>query len=163
MIFRICNINDLPAVNLIYNEGIRNQTNARSKELTLTEQEQWFEVHKDPKFPVILAIDDNNEIMGWVSLSPYRKGREALSRSTEISYYVSSNHFRKGVGKSLVIEAEKIARQIGHHVIFAITIASNIPSHKLLYKMGYEKWGEMKEIACFDGKFMDQIYFGKII
>ena len=50
----------------------------------------WFKEHDQKKYPIIVA-EQNDKILGWISLSPYRPGRLALRFTAEVSYFVHNN------------------------------------------------------------------------
>src|SRR5512146_1314220 len=78
---------DLPAVNAIYNHYVLKSTCTYQDEPT-TESERiaWFDSH-GPQHPVTVAVDDGGQIVGWGSLSPFRR-RSAYRFTVEDSVYV---------------------------------------------------------------------------
>ena len=125
------------------------------------ERKEWLESHLDsPKHPVFLATV-KEEIAGYLSISPYRKGREALRFAVEISYYVDFDHHMKGIGSSMMDHALSFCKKEGFKTLFAILLETNAASIALLTKYGFEKWARLPNIADFGGIEISQVYYGK--
>jgi L-amino acid N-acyltransferase YncA len=85
---RVSTLNDLSAIVSIYNEAVASRfATADTAAVTLDSRRDWFAEHEPTNHP-IFVWEDANEIKGWCSLSPYRRGRMALRFTAEISYYV---------------------------------------------------------------------------
>ena len=89
---RLAEISDLPEIIQIYNAAViqKGQT-AHINPLVVEDRVSWFESHIPTKYPIYIFIKEN-AVQGWISLSPYRQGREALKKTIEISYYVHPDH-----------------------------------------------------------------------
>ncbi len=147
----------------IYNEAIRTGYSTAETEPTTVEQKRdWFDSHDCDAFP-ILVIETENEVVGWSSLSPYRPGRQALRYTAEISYYVSKNHWRKGIGTRLVSDILAYAKSNGYQTLFGILLDSNEPSIRLLERFGFEHWGHLPNVAEIKGLKLGHVYMGKRI
>jgi len=153
---------DLPAVVEILNHGIKTRHSVgyfvRQAE---SEQKEWFEEHVlSERYPIIVS-EEEGKITGWISMSPYRKGREAFNRTGEVSAYIHEDHRRKGLGQKLLDEMLKFASAGGFKIIFAIVLDKNDPSIKLLEKNNFERWAFLPDVAEIDGILLNHIYFGK--
>jgi len=157
---RIANSSDLPTIIGIYNQAIaaRNAT-ADTVPLTVEQRMDWFHDHKPDSCP-IYVYEYSGEVLGWLSISPYR-GRPALSRTAEISYYVDYACHGKGVGSALMQHARDDANRIGKRIYLAILLEWNTGSIRLLEKFGFEKWGYLPEVAEFEGRLCGQFYYGR--
>ena len=132
MIIRKAEYKDLETINNIYNDAIITRSTADTIPVTFQAREEWFKNHDPNKYPVFVA-ENNGEILGWLSFSPYRGGRYAVRHSAEISYYVATNHQKKGVGSEFVKYALKIAPDYNLKNLFGIILETNIGSIKLMY------------------------------
>src|SRR4051812_40114395 len=90
---------DLQQINYIYNQAVSANQTAHTEPITIEERQIWFEEHADNIYPVLVYED--KQVCGWLSFSPYRKGREALKHTAEISFYVHENFQRQGIGMKL--------------------------------------------------------------
>lgn len=152
---------DLPIINEIYNQAVRQQfCTAHLKSVDMKERELWFLSHDPHHFPVFVASDER-EVVGWVSLGPYREDRQALAHVAEVSYYVDEKARGLGVGSSLLEHALNVAPGFGYSVLIAILLDKNPASIALLLKYSFEEWGRMPGIAKIDEQLADHLYFGK--
>jgi len=155
---------DLHRLTAIYNQAVEaGLRTADTRTQAPIERRDWLESHlNSPKHPVFLA-SVREEIAGYLSISPYRKGREALRFAVEISYYVDFEHHRKGVGSALMDHTLSFCKKEGFKTLFAILLETNTASIALLRKYGFEKWARLPNIADFGGIEISQVYYGKRI
>jgi len=157
---RLAQPDDLPTIVNIYNQSIPSQQSTADTELVQVEDRKaWFEEHLPDKYPIFVAeIDD--QVAGWCSLSAYRPGRMALRFTAEISYYIASEHQRKGIGKALIQHAITACPALQLKSLIAIILERNTASQNILKKMGFEKWGHLPQVADFDGEETGHVYYG---
>jgi phosphinothricin acetyltransferase len=161
MIIRQARSSDLPAINDIYNQAVRQLfCTAHLEPVDMNERRKWLEAHPSERFPVYVAENSGQEVIGWVSLGAYREGRQALAHVTEVSYYVDEKLRGKGVGSSLLEHAIREAPRFGFSVLVAILLNKNPASIALLEKYGFAPWGNMPGIARIHGQEADHLYYG---
>ncbi len=152
--------NDLEQIVEIFNQAIENgNSNAYTEKVKTSEKQQWFESHTHQYF--ILVVEENENIIGWTSISPYRKDRQALAATAEISYYIHTDYQRKGIGKLLVNEAINLAIKKGIKNLFAIMLDTNEASKNLLLNINFQIWGHLPNIVEFPDRTCGQYYLGK--
>jgi len=157
---RNATINDLGAINDIYNESIpSHRSTADTEPYTFEERVLWFEGHDPKKFPVFVA-EKGDIIVGFLSFSPYRPRRNALKYAAEISYYVGSGYQRMGIGSKLLDFSVRVAPDYNFRSLIAILLGHNEASIALLRKFGFEEWGRMPGIVYFDEVEYDHLYYG---
>ena len=151
---------DLEAITTIYNQAIdaRFQT-CFTEPLKCEERLGWLQQHMADGYPVLLYELDNR-VAGWLSISPYRQGRNALKYAVEISYFLHHDYQRKGIGTMLLSHAISRCRDLGYKTLLAILLDRNTASIRLLEKAGFERWGFLPGIAEFDGVACGQYYYG---
>jgi len=155
--------NDIISINDIYNQSIPSKSStADILPLQISERKKWLKGHKDGNYPVFVA-EINDEVIGWISLSPYRPGRLALKQTAEVSYFIRKDFEKMGIGTKLLNYVIENANKFGIKNIFAILLDKNIASIKLLQKLGFEKWAFLPKVANFDGIECGQFYYGKRI
>ena len=160
MEIRIGREEDLEAINRIYNQAVRQQfCTAHLEPVGMEERKLWFLSHKPGLHPVFVAENDER-IVGWASLGPYREDRQALAHVAEVSYYVDELARGKGVGSSLLNHAIQMAPDYGFSVLIAILLNRNPASIGLLQKYGFEEWGRMPGIAKINDQLADHLYYG---
>ena len=160
---RIASLTDLPRLVEIYNQAIASHTaTADTLPFTVEARRGWFDAHIPDAYPIYACEDENGLEVGYLSLSPYR-GRPALARTAEVSYYVDYGRHGKGIGSALMQVALDDCARIGKKVLLAIVLEWNAPSIKLLEKFGFEKWGYLPEVAEVAERLCGHLYYGKEI
>jgi phosphinothricin acetyltransferase len=163
MKIRLARPEDLPAINRIYNQAVRQRfCTAHLEPVSLEERRLWFTSYDPKHFPVFVAVDDGS-VVAWATLGPYREGRQALEHVAEVSYYVEEGKRGKGLGSSLLDHALHVAPDYGFSVLIAILLDKNPASIGLLQKFGFKEWGRMPEIALIDGQEADHLYYGLML
>jgi len=157
---RIAKSSDLTQIVEIFNQAIINGgANAFTNTVTPEERKNWFDSHQDPNFILICEIEEI--IVAWCSITPYRQGRLALSKTAEISYYVHQDYIGKGIGKYIVKETILLAKSKGFKNLIAIMLDTNEASKNLLLKFEFQIWGHLPKIAEFPDYTCGQYYIGK--
>lgn len=147
--------NDLPALLDIYNGEVElGEATLDLNPRTLGEWCEWYLAHQtDAHF--ILVAEENEKLVGYASLSEYRK-KEAYSSTAEISVYVDRGFRRRGTASALMEAVLEKARGCGtlHSVVSVIT-AGNEASERLHEKFGFTFCGTLHEVGFKHGKFRD--------
>lgn len=160
MEIRLAKKEDLPRINEIYNQAVRQRfCTAHLEPVELEEREKWFSAHESSKYPVFV-FPDKAGIDGWLSLGPYREDRQALAHVAEVSYYVDRKVRGKGIGSRLLEHALAVAADYGFSVLIAILLDKNPASIALLLKYGFTEWGRMPGIARIGSQESDHLYYG---
>lgn len=163
MEIRLARQEDLPSINRIYNQAVKQGfCTAHLEPVHMEERKQWFFSHVPMRFPVFVVVEKKN-VIGWVSLGPYRESREALAHVAEVSYYVDEHERSKGIGSMLLDHALCKASDYAYSVLIAILLDKNLGSIALLQKFGFKEWGRMPGIARIDGQNVDHLYYGRML
>ena len=154
--------NDLPQILDIYNDAILNTTAVYDYEPhTLTMRAQWFETKQQQGFPVFVA-EDNNEILGFSSIGPFRAWA-AYKYSVENSIYVKDGQRGKGIGKLLMQPLIDAAKEMKLHTIIAGIDADNKLSIEFHKQFGVEEVGSFKEVGYKFERWLDLVFMQLII
>jgi phosphinothricin acetyltransferase len=160
MALRTATIRDVVSINNIYNQAVAKRfSTAHLQPLTIEEHLSWFLDHNPGRYPIYI-YEQQNAVAGWISLSPYRKNRQALEHVAEVSYYVHNDYQGKGIGAAMMEHVLVKAPDFGFTVLIAILLDRNIRSIGLLEKFGFKKWGNMPGIARIEGERADHLYYG---
>ncbi len=146
---------DLDQITEIYNEAVSSSLVtfdiiARDRETQL----KWFESHRG--IYTANVATDNQVILGFGSLSPYRD-RAAYRTTVEDSIYVRSTSRRSGVGRGIMESLIDSAHAAGFHAMIARMYAGNEPSIELHRSLGFEQVGIEKEVGRKFGKWLDVV------
>jgi phosphinothricin acetyltransferase len=151
---------DAVAITDIYNQAVvAGFQTADITPVSVSSRIDWLRVHVEANLPVLVALS-GDKVIGWISLSSYRPGREALRFTVEVSYYVDKDFQRRGVASLLLQEILKVAHEQNFYVVFAIVLEVNVPSVQLLEKAGFQKWGFLPQVAVFEKGTCGHLYYG---
>lgn len=151
---------DLDGIVDIYNQAIRaGRCTADTEPFSIEQRMAWFENHHPDKFPLLVA-KEGNELLGYLTISPYREGRKAVQHTAEVSYYISYNHHCKGIASRLMSGALERCPSLKIKHLIAILVGSNQGSIGLLEKYGFELWGCFPNIVEFGDDRIDHLYYG---
>ncbi len=128
-------------------------------ELKFEDRRSWFAEHSEIPY-AIFVLEDRGDILAYLSISPYRKGREALAHVAEVSYFVHFSHHRKGVAGALMEHALAYCPTVSIHTLLAFLYATNQASILFLEKYGFRKWGLFPGIIRRKGQNIDQVVYG---
>lgn len=153
---------DLGAITDIYNEAILEGGFTGDLEpLAVAGRRGWFSDH-DGKYAILVHCIDGS-VVGYVALSPYRKGRRAFDRTCELSYYVFAKCRGRGIGTNLIQAALARAREAGFRTVLAIVLACNPRSIDLLERFGFVVCGRLPGVARIAGATIDHIYLSRCL
>lgn len=144
----------------IYNQAIAaGQQTADITPVTVADRERWFEDHASDAHPIFVA-QENESVVGYLTISAYRPGRSAVRHTAEVSFFVHVEHQRQGLASRLLQHAIDQCSALEIRTLFAILIDSNAGSIGLLERHGFEQWGHMPGVAEFDGVEFGHLYYG---
>ena len=167
---RLAAIDDLPRIVEIYNQSIAGkQATADLQPVSVADRQAWFDAHTGNR-PLVIAQTRSQtssqislgEIVGWGSLSDLY-ARPAYHISTEISIYVADEAKGQGVGKALVNYLIEVAPSCGVQQVVALIFAHNTPSLAMFDRLGFEPWGEFKQVCDMKGFIADVVILGKSV
>ncbi|VAW65107.1 hypothetical protein MNBD_GAMMA11-2113 [hydrothermal vent metagenome] len=107
MIIRTATHEYLDTIVAIYNQAIMaGQQTANTETFSVSERVSWFKHHETGQHPVCVALQqftkNHKMVIGYLSLSEYHSGRQALMKTAEVSYYIHLQHHGKGIGTGLL-------------------------------------------------------------
>lgn len=161
MDLRLATQEDLPTLVDIYNQAIMaGEKTADMDIFTVASRQAWFDSHCDERYPLIVS-EVEGKVVGYVSLSAYRPGRQAFINTVEISYYIDFDYHGKKFGAIMINEILAYAEKLNYQTVVAMLIESNFASIKLLERNGFQRWGFLPDVADFHGKRLGHLFYGK--
>jgi L-amino acid N-acyltransferase YncA len=145
---------DAEAIRAIYNHEVL--TTTATFDLvprSLDDQQQWLAA-RSGAFTAIVAVDGDDEVVGFASLSPYKE-RAAYRTSVEDSVYVRRDRNGQGIGRLLVTELLDVAGASGFHSVFARIEASGAASRALHERCGFRLIGVERETGRKFNRWLD--------
>ena len=139
----------------IFNEAIVNSTALYEYEPRPFESMvEWFEIKQKNNFPVIGAVDDTGNLLGFASYGTFR-AKPAYKYSVEHSVYVDKNGRGKGVGRVLLEKLITVATEQQYHVMVGGIDVTNTGSIVLHEKLGFTHAGTIEQAAFKFGGWLD--------
>lgn len=148
---------DLPAIGDIYNYYVARSTCTFQIEPdTAEERHTWF-ASRSAAHPVTVAADEAGEVIGWAALSPW-KGRCGYAHSVEASVYVRHDLHRRGVGRVLLEDLIRRARELGHRTVIGGACTEQAASLALQERLGFAPVGCFRQVGHKFGRWLDVAY-----
>ena len=153
---------DVPTITEIYNDVIATSTAIyRDDTVDVAERMAWFRTRVGDGFPVIVAELDG-KVIGYTGYGSFRFG-EGYKRTVEHTIHIHSAHRRKGLGRILLTEIMRVAKEDGRHVLVGGIDSENVGSIALHEKFGFEVTARMPEVAFKGGKLLTLVLMQKIL
>jgi len=144
---------DLPAIGDIYNYFVATSSCTFDTEPRPADGwHEWLKEHDD-RTPAIVAIEAGR-VVGWGSLSRWNN-RCAYRFSVEDSVYVHKDAHGRGIGRCVLTELLRVARQHGHHNVIAQIAGDQPISEALHVALGFRKAGCLEKIGHKFDRWID--------
>lgn len=118
----------------------------------------WFATKRTNGFPLIGAVDNDGELLGFASWGHFRMF-PAYKYSVEHSVYVRKDQRGNGLGKALMQQLISRAKSSQVHVLIGCIDASNEASIALHKKLGFTHSGTFPEVGFKFGKWLDAAFY----
>lgn len=159
---RLAVLADAAAVREIYNLEVTTATSTFDLvPRSLEEQQAWLQA-RSGAFSAIVAIDDDGEVLGFASLSPYKE-RAAYRTTVEGSVYVRRDRMGEGIGSALLGRLVEIARASGFHTVMARIEASSAASRALHASCGFDLVGIEREVGRKFNRWLDVAVMQRVL
>ena len=163
MLIRPATRADLPGILEIYNEAVLNTTASYDYEpRTLEHRTAWFDDNVKNSYPVFVAVNDQNGVVGWSALNRFHD-RMGYRFTAENSIYVAAGHRGKGIGTLLMPPLINGAKERGLRAIVALIDAKNESSIRLHARFGFERVGLLKQVGFKFDHWLDVVYMERVI
>lgn len=162
MKYRLATVEDAEAIRTIYNREVLGSTVTFDMVArTLEDQLAWMDAHSGAH-PAVVAVDDEDQVRGFGSLSPYRP-RAAYRTTVEDSVYVAQDTQGGGVGKGLLSELVRLAGSHGFHAVIGRIVGGHEASIGLHRACGFEIVGTEREVGRKFGKWLDVVVMQRLV
>ncbi len=146
---------DLPVLTAIYNAAVTGTVfTGHLLTLTVADRRSWWQAHRDPRYPVLVADSGHGEPLGYASLSQWSDA-PVYAHTAESSLYLAPSAQGRGLGTTLMRALLAEAKLLGHHVILARIWSGNAASLAVCRKCGYEIIGTQREVGFRNGQWED--------
>lgn len=154
MIIRKYRSSDLEETQKIWNEVVEEGNSFPQIELLGDDGEEFFQ---DQDYVGVAEVD--NKVVGFYTLHPNNIGR--CGHLSNASYGVSKEGRGKGIGKALVQDSLKKAKELGYKIHqFNAVVKSNQAAHHLYKNLGFIRTGEIPGgFLMKDGSYEDIVLY----
>jgi L-amino acid N-acyltransferase len=154
---------DIPAILEIYNDAVLNTTASWDYEpATLEQRMQWFQQHQQQDFPVLVARDEIDRVVGWGALGKFRE-KIGYQYTVEHSVYVAPDWRGQGIGRMVVQALIAEAQHMGKHVIIGGVETSNEASLRLHQSLGFEEVAHFRQVGYKFDRWLDIVFLQKML
>ena len=153
---------DAAAIARIYNQGIEDRlATLETQPRTPEERAEWLAA-RDARHPVLVAVDERGEVLGWGSLNSFNP-RPAYDHVVDFSVYVGREQRGRGIGGVLLNALEERARELGYHKMVLAAFPHNAAGMRLYQRHGFSTVGIYREQGMLDGRWIDVIIMEKLL
>ena len=158
---RLATTDDVDATREIYNLEVAESTVTFDLvPRTAAEQREWLTARSGAH--AVLVAEDQREIVGFASLSPFRD-RPAYSTTVEDSVYVRRDQQGHGIGKLLLTELVALATSHGFHAMIARIVGGHEASIALHRAAGFDVVGTEREVGRKFGRWLDVLVMQRLL
>ncbi|KAB3529160.1 arsinothricin resistance N-acetyltransferase ArsN1 family A [Alkaliphilus serpentinus] len=160
-IVRRAELKDVPTITQIYNQGI--QSGIATLETRLRQPQEMVEwlVSRGERFKVLVA-EEGDEIVGWASLNAF-KSRKAYDGVADLSIYIRGDMQGKGVGKRILQELCRIAKEENFHKLALVTFRENSAARALYASAGFREVGIYEKQGRVNDQWIDLTIMEKLL
>jgi L-amino acid N-acyltransferase YncA len=156
---RPAELDDAPAIAVIYNQGIRGRNATFETEERSAEERRVWLASKDEHHPTLVATLGNGAaapVVGWVSASDYRS-RECYRGIAEFSVYVHDDYQGRAIGRQLMEAFIPACVDAGLWKILSRIFPENKASLALCMAVGFREVGLYEKHSYLDGIWRDVV------
>jgi len=152
---RLATVSDVPAIAAIYNDAVLNTTAIwNDSPVSVENRVTWLSERTSAGFPVIVAVDDRDETIGYGTFGNWR-AFDGYRHTVEHSVYVRADQRGNGIGPLILSELIEHARRLDKHVMIAAIEAGNQASIRLHEKLGFVNRGTLPQVGTKFGAWLD--------
>jgi phosphinothricin acetyltransferase len=146
---------DIEAITAIYNSIVLTSTAIYNDQpVTLDDRVAWWQARVAQGYPVVVALDDDDTLLGYASFGDFRSW-PGYRLTVEGTIHIRDDARGQGIGTQLLQEILARARGLGKHVIVAGVDSENIASLRFLQRFGFTPSGRLREVGFKFDRYLD--------
>ncbi len=147
----------------ILNEAIENSTALYDYEpRSIERMVDWFKTKTAGHFPVIGAVNDQGQLLGFASYGTFRAW-PAYKYSIEHAVYIHKDYRRQGLGLVLMQRLIDIAREQEYHTMIGGIDLNNPGSIALHTQLGFIHAGTIQQAGFKFGRWLDLGFYQLVL
>lgn len=155
VVLRTARLDDAEAIREIYNVEVRSGTATFDLSPRTPEEQRAWQAERLGAHVVVVA-ERGGQVIGFGALSRY-KDRPAYNSTVENSVYVVPGHQGSGVGRALLQELLRVARDHGFHTVIARISHESTASIAAHGGVGFVEIGREREVGRKFGRWLDVV------
>ncbi|SPF68622.1 Acetyltransferase (GNAT) family [Propionibacterium ruminifibrarum] len=146
---------DAAALSAIHNaQGVATTASYELRPGTVAQRAEWLARHRREGFPVLVAIDEDDQVVGFAAYDRFRE-LPGYDLTVEHSVYVAPGHEHEGIGLMLMTELIDQARRAGLHAMVGVVDAGNRASLAFHERLGFTNHGVLPQVGRKFGRWLD--------
>ena len=163
MLIRPARESDAATIADIYNDAVEHTTAIwNESSVDAANRGAWLHDHERIGYPVLVAVDDADEALGYATFSDWRAW-DGYRHTAEHSVYIRADQRGKGLGRTLLVAIIAEARRVGKHVLIAGIESENLGSIRLHEKLGFTSVGTLPQVGAKFGRWLDLTFMQLIL
>ncbi|HEV8692839.1 MAG TPA: arsinothricin resistance N-acetyltransferase ArsN1 family A [Lysobacter sp.] len=158
---RSANVDDAAAITAIYNQGIAERA-ATFETTPRRVQDIVQRLAEIQRYPLLVATDETNAVLGWAGLSSYR-ARECYAGIGEFSVYLAADARGRGIGRQLLQALVEVAREHGYWKLLSRIFLFNTASRALCRAVGFREVGIYEKHGQLEDRWLDVVIVERLI
>jgi L-amino acid N-acyltransferase YncA len=152
---------DAEAIARIYNEGIADRVATFETEPRTPGDIARDIRQRSRRWPTVV-VERDGDVIAWARASEYR-ARPCYAGVAEFSVYVSRDARGTGAGRAAMEALVRECEGRGIWKLLSRVFPENVPSRKLLAKVGFREVGTYRRHAKLDGAWRDTVIVERLI
>jgi [ribosomal protein S5]-alanine N-acetyltransferase len=114
----------------------------------------------DQGYSLFLYRRGDDVLLGGIGLSNVRRG---VAETGSLGYWIGERFARQGyMAEALRLTLDFSFLRLRLHRVEAACLPTNVPSRRLLLKVGFREEGYAQKYLCIDGKWQDHVLFAML-
>ena len=162
MIIRDAVEGDIPVITEIFNSVIDSSNSVyREERVPQSERLEWFHDKRSHGYPIIV-VEVNGTVVAYGGFGSFRAA-QGYRLTVEHTIHVAEAYRKRGIGRTILTELIKRAKESGYHLMIGAIDSENVGSIKLHEEYGFTECARIKDAALKHGKFLTLILMEKIL
>lgn len=135
-------------------QGVATTASYRLSPGTAAERAAWLARHRREGFPVLVALDGDERVIGFAAYERFRE-LPGYDPTVEHSVYTAPEHEHEGIGRALMTELIGLARRAGLHAMVGVVDADNKASLAFHEHLGFTICGVLPQVGRKFDRWLD--------